>query len=55
MNTDSQEMVNAKDKMHIIANRVRALLRLTSSYISSLEDKLHISARASVSRWLRNT
>ncbi|XP_046571092.1 nesprin-1-like isoform X2 [Haliotis rubra] len=47
MNTDSQEMVNAKDKMHIIANRVRALLRLTSSYISSLENKLHISARAS--------
>lgn len=42
MNTDSTEMVTAKDKMHIIANRLRAMLRLCSSYILSLEDRLEI-------------
>jgi len=40
MNSESPEMSQAKDKMHIIANRLRALLRLCSSYISSLETRL---------------
>lgn len=40
MNSDSPEMCQAKDKMHIIANRLKALLRLCSSYISSLESRL---------------
>ena len=40
INSDSPEMSNAKDKMHIIANRLKALLRLCSSYISSLETRL---------------
>ncbi|KAJ8309203.1 hypothetical protein KUTeg_014077 [Tegillarca granosa] len=45
LNTDSAEMLNAKDKMHIIANRLRALLRLCSSYTTSLEGRLQISPR----------
>lgn len=40
MNSDSPEMCQAKDKMHIIANRLKALHRLCSSYISSLESRL---------------
>ncbi|KAH3846261.1 hypothetical protein DPMN_088560 [Dreissena polymorpha] len=40
MNSESPEMCQAKDKMHIIANRLKALLRLCSSYISSLETRL---------------
>ncbi|XP_060567930.1 nesprin-1-like isoform X3 [Ruditapes philippinarum] len=40
LNSDSPEMCQAKDKMHIIANRLKALLRLCSSYISSLETRL---------------
>lgn len=40
MNSDTPEMCQAKDKMHIIANRLKALLRLCSSYISSLETRL---------------
>ncbi|KAK3090342.1 hypothetical protein FSP39_011059 [Pinctada imbricata] len=47
LNTDSTEMVNAKDKMHIIANRLRALHRLCSSYITSLEDRLEVKSRLS--------
>lgn len=50
INSDSPEMSNAKDKMHIIANRLKALLRLCSSYITSLETRLDskkpISVRA---------
>ena len=40
INSDSPEMSNAKDKMHIIANRLKALLRLCSSYVTSLETRL---------------
>jgi len=40
LNADSPEMCQAKDKMHIIANRLKALLRLSSSYITSLESRL---------------
>ena len=43
MNDDSTEMVNAKDKTHIISNRLRALLRLCKSYIVSLEERLNVS------------
>lgn len=39
-NSESPEMSQAKDKMHIIANRLKALLRLCSSYITSLESRL---------------
>ncbi|KAL3874928.1 hypothetical protein ACJMK2_037880 [Sinanodonta woodiana] len=46
-NSDSTEMAQAKDKMHIIANRLKALLRLCSSYISCLEDKLDINKSTS--------
>ncbi|KAK6181522.1 hypothetical protein SNE40_009358 [Patella caerulea] len=47
LNSDSTEMVNARDKTHVIANRLRALLRLSNSYISSLESKLELSTRRS--------
>ncbi|ESO86158.1 hypothetical protein LOTGIDRAFT_129690, partial [Lottia gigantea] len=49
LNTDSTEMVNAKDKTCIIVNRLRALLRLSNSYISSLEGRLDLSRRPGVS------
>lgn len=43
INDDSAEMLNAKDKTHIISNRLRALLRLCKSYIVSLEERLNVS------------
>jgi hypothetical protein len=43
INDDSTEMVNAKDKTHIISNRLRALIRLCKSYIVCLEERLNVS------------
>ncbi|XP_041353316.1 nesprin-1-like isoform X4 [Gigantopelta aegis] len=54
-NSDSQEMVNSKDKIHLIANRQRTLLHLCSSYISSLEDRLDVSGRRSATVTLDRT
>jgi hypothetical protein len=42
MNTDSVDMTNVRDKMHIIANRQNALKKLCSSYVANMEDMLRV-------------
>ena len=41
------EMSSARDKTHIISNRLRSLLHLTAAYIESLETKLGIKVNTS--------
>ena len=41
------EMSSARDKTHIISNRLRSLLHLTAAYIESLETKLGIKVDTS--------
>lgn len=43
---ESPEMAAARDKTRIIANRLRTLLHLTSSYIESLETKLGVKVNS---------
>lgn len=41
------EMSSARDKTHIISNRLRSLLHLTAAYIESLETKLGVKVDTS--------
>jgi hypothetical protein len=41
------EMSSARDKTHIISNRLRSLLHLTAAYIESLETKLGLKVSGS--------
>lgn len=42
INTESVDMTTIRDKMHIIANRQNALVKLCSSYIANMEDILQV-------------
>ncbi|XP_025103988.1 nesprin-1-like isoform X2 [Pomacea canaliculata] len=50
---ESPEMAAARDKTRIIANRLRTLLHLTSSYIESLETKLGVKSSSVDAREVR--
>lgn len=47
---DLPEMSAARDKANIIANRLRSLLHLTTSYLQSLENKLSIKSSSAAAR-----
>lgn len=40
--TESEDMMIAQDKMHVITNRHHALMKLCSSYMARVEDLLQV-------------
>ena len=45
-NTDSREALEAKEKLHIIANRLKSLLKLCNLYIGKIEGALDLQQEA---------